>query len=56
MEKFITYLKRTAKNKVYALVLALAGTWSLAESGDGTALVFLLFMAVPLFFAKEEWV
>lgn len=48
------YLKRTWKNKLAALGLALVGYLSMLPEKNGTAFVFLLVFAVPLFFAKEN--
>lgn len=50
----IKYLKRTWKNKVVALALALLGYLSTFIDGDATGFVFLLFLAVPLFFYGKE--
>lgn len=52
----IKYLKRTWKNKVAALALALVGYLSTFIDGDATAFVFLLFIAVPMFFARNNFV
>lgn len=48
-------MKKTIKNKLYALALLLVGAFSMFD-GDATAFVLLLFFAVPLFFAKENWI
>lgn len=50
----IKYLKRTWKNKVAALAMALVCYLSTFIDGDATAFVFLLFIAVPLFFYGKE--
>lgn len=55
MRKFITNIKHTIKNKLYALATALLGIYVLYLSGDGTVLMFLLmFVAFPAFFATED--
>lgn len=56
MDKIITELRKTARNKLYACVFMALGIWMLCESGDGTVLVFLSLMGVPLFFAKDPWI
>jgi hypothetical protein len=48
------YFKKTWKNKILALFLAGVGYLSALITGDGTAFVFLLIIAVPLFFAKRN--
>lgn len=47
---------KTWKNKLYALVLLACGYLCVLIEKDATALVFLAMLAVPLFFAKENWV
>ena len=46
----------TLKNKVYAAILLALGALSVTIDGDATGLVFLSFIAIPLFFAKRNWV
>jgi len=43
-------------NKLCALLLIVCGLVVLALDGDGTAFVFIIMCAVPLFFAKENWI
>lgn len=50
----IKYLKRTWKNKVVALALALVGYLSTFIDGDATGFVFMMLIAVPLFFYGKE--
>lgn len=46
---------KTLKNKLAAVTLLSAGIVStILSEGDATALVFFGFIAVPLFFAKEN--
>lgn len=52
----IKYLRRTWKNKVAALGLAQLGYWSTLIDGDATAFVFLMLFAVPLFFARRNFI
>ena len=51
---FIHNIKETYKNKIFALLFILIGIRSMMIAGDGTAFVFLMFIGVPLFFAREE--
>jgi hypothetical protein len=47
---------KTLKNKLYAVVLLICGYLPALIVKDATALVFLALIAVPLFFAKENWI
>ena len=47
---------RTLKNKLYALLLIACTLPVMFLEGDATATVFVGFIAVPMFFAKESWV
>ena len=47
---------KTLKNKLYAIVLLLCWYMPVLIDGDGTALVFIGMIAIPLFFAKENWI
>lgn len=42
-------------NKIASILLILASLIPLIVDGDGTALIFILMIAVPMFFAKESW-
>lgn len=53
--KFVEYLQRTWKNKITAIVLILGGMLPVALDGDGTALLFFGCIAIPMFFAKKNW-
>lgn len=44
------------KNKVYALILIGLGWLSILPDRDGTFLVFISMIAIPLFFSKENWI
>jgi len=46
----------TRMNKICAIVMALIGILSASIDGDGTGAVFIMFFAIPLFFAKENWI
>ncbi len=50
----IKYLRRTWKNKVIALAMALVGYWSIGIENDATAFVFVMLIAIPLFFARTN--
>ena len=47
---------RTLMNKLYALLLIGCTLPVMFLEGDATATVFVGFIAVPMFFAKESWV
>ena len=47
---------KTLKNKLYAVMLLICGYLPVLIDGDGTALIFFAFIAIPLFFAKEKWI
>lgn len=47
---------RTLKNKLYALLLIGCTLPVMFLEGNATATVFVGFIAVPMFFAKESWV
>ena len=44
------------RNKLYALLLVGLSLPVMFLDGDATATVLMLFFAVPLFFAKENWI
>lgn len=48
---------KTLKNKIYAIVLVGIGVAAtfLLEEGIGV-LIFMLMLALPLFFAKKNWI
>ena len=47
---------KTLKNKLYAIALLVCGSLGVALENDATALVLFGMIAVPLFFAKENWI
>lgn len=47
---------RTLKNKIYALLLIGCTLPVIFLEGDATATVFVGMFAVPMFFAKENWI
>jgi len=59
--KYIFNLKeksmmKTIKNKLVALSLILVGLAPTILDRDSTALIFFSIIAIPLFFAKENWI
>ena len=42
-------------NKIASILLILVSLIPLIVDGYGTALIFILMIAVPMFFAKESW-
>lgn len=47
---------KTLKNKLYAIGLLIRGYLPIPIENDATALVFFGMIAIPLFFAKENWI
>lgn len=47
---------KTLKNKLYAIALLVCGGLGVALENGATALVLFGIIAVPLFFAKENWI
>lgn len=47
-------MKGSIKNKIMAVIFALIGYCSTLVDGDWTAFIFLLIIAVPMFFSKEK--
>lgn len=54
--RFSKYIRRTAKNKVVALLLIGCGLGTNIASDDATFLVAILICAVPLFFARRNYI
>lgn len=44
------------RNKLYAILLVLVSLPLLILEKDGTVTLFMLFIAVPMFFAKTNWI
>ena len=53
--KWKEYWKRTWKNKVVALSMLTLASSTLLIDRDGTGLVFTSMFALPLLFAKDNW-
>lgn len=50
-------MSNSMKNKLYSLMLTALGIFSvIPEPHDATALIFLLFISVPMFFSKDQWI
>ena len=47
-------MKSSIKNKIMAVIFALLGYCSTLVDGDCIAFIFMLIIAVPMFFAKES--
>lgn len=47
---------KTWKNKLCAIVLLVCGNIGVLLENDATAIVFFAMIAIPLIFAKENWV
>lgn len=47
---------KTLKNKVCAIALVLLAMIPVIVVNDATALVFVSFFAIPMFFAKKNWI
>lgn len=48
--------RKLIKNKMTAITLIALGLMASLIGKDSTALMFLLIIGVPLFFAKENWI
>lgn len=47
---------KTWKNKLSAIILLACGYVGVLIDNDATALVLFVMFAVPLFFAKKNWI
>ena len=48
--------KKTVKNKLYAVGLIACSLPVIWLDNDATATILISFFAIPLFFAKENWI
>lgn len=55
-QKFTRYIRRTAKNKIIAMLLIACGVLSRIGTEDATVLVVTLIFAIPLFFARKNYI
>lgn len=53
-ERIVMNLQRTWRNKIFALSMILVSCVAIVITGDGTGSVFLIAIAIPLFFAKKD--
>lgn len=56
MKKFARYMYETRVNKFYSLVLMGLGALLVFIDGDATVLMFSLFIGIPMFFARKQWI
>ena len=56
IKRFARYIHRTFKNKLCALALIILGVLTTNIEGEGTVLLFLSMIALPLFFSDENWI
>lgn len=57
-KRFVRHLRKTWKQKLCAMALAAVGVLSaMLSEGDATALIIMLFIAVPMFFSnRTDWI
>ena len=55
IKRFVRYIRKTAKNKLFVMTMLVVGALSAILSGDGTFLMFVLMFSVPMFISKEDW-
>jgi Na+/H+ antiporter NhaD/arsenite permease-like protein len=56
IKRFVRNIRRTYKNKLVAIALLACSLAPAILDNDGTALLFISMFAVPLFFAKNNWI
>jgi uncharacterized membrane protein YiaA len=57
MKRFVKYLRRTRKQKLYAVGMIAVGVLSaLIADGDITLLVVTLLFAIPMFISNKIWI
>lgn len=54
-KNFVKYMRRTWKNKLIAIAIVCTGMAGVLLEQDATALVFMMFIAVPMFFSSRDW-
>lgn len=54
-ERFFKYISKTWKNKLIAMAMICTGMLGVMVEKDATALVFMMFIAVPMFFSRRDW-
>ena len=50
------FRRELLQNKLYAILLIVCTLPIIFWDGDATAMVFISIIAVPMFFAKENWI
>ena len=50
------FKRELLQNKIYAILLIVCTLPIIFLDGDATATVFMGMIAVPMFFAKENWI
>lgn len=55
IERFITYMLRTFKNKLFVAFMFIVGLALSKLCDDGTFMVFVLMFGIPLFITKKDW-
>ena len=56
MSNFIKYMKETIFNKIIAIIILVVASVPVWLDRDITALVLISIFAIPLFFAKNNWI
>lgn len=56
MRKFVRYLYETRMNKLYSLLIMSLGALLIFIDGDATFFMFSLFIGIPMFFARKQWI
>ena len=55
-KRFVLHMFETFWNKVIALAMIFIGMIPMFVDKDATAVVFISFIAVPMFFARTNWI
>lgn len=53
---FYKYMRRTYKNKLCAIAMLCIGIFSTYILKEASGLLFISIVAIPLFFAKDNWI
>lgn len=56
IRKFVRHIRRTLRNKLYAIALIMVGIILRFISNDITFLVFTLLIGIPMFFSNKNWI
>lgn len=52
----VRYWRETIRNKAYAIAMLAIGFVPVIIDNDATFLIIAGFIAIPMFFAKENWI